>query len=65
MIAASVPVLDGSGRLCATLSVHAAVMRMDIEQAVACAPALRRAAAELSMLNMDIVATGLPDGTAG
>ena len=65
MIAASVPVLDGSGRLCATLSVHAAVMWMDIEQAVACAPALRRAAAELSMLNMDIVATGLPDGTAG
>lgn len=62
MIAASVPVLDGSGRLCATLSVHAAVMRMSLDQAIACAPVLRRAAAELSTLNIDI-ASGIQNGT--
>jgi DNA-binding IclR family transcriptional regulator len=58
MVAASVPVLDGSGRLCATLSVHAAVMRMSLDKAVACAPILRRAAAELSTLNVEIATGG-------
>ena len=47
MIAVAVPVTDGSGRLFATLSIHAPVFRMPLEDAKKHVELLRAAAAEL------------------
>jgi DNA-binding IclR family transcriptional regulator len=46
--AIAVPVLDRQGRICATVAVHAPTARMNISQARAYLPALRRAAAALA-----------------
>jgi len=53
MIALAVPVLDVNGRLMVTLSFHAPSQRFDVDRTLACLPALRDAAADLSKLVMD------------
>lgn len=50
MIAVAVPVNDQNGRLLATLSVHAPMIRIDLEGAMAFLPQLKRAAQELADL---------------
>lgn len=50
MIALAVPVLDAGGRLAATVSFHAPMQRLTLEQGLAHLPALRRAAAELAQI---------------
>jgi len=50
MIAVAVPVLDAQGRLCATLSFHAPVQRLPLEEGLKHLPDLRRAAADLAEL---------------
>lgn len=44
LIGLAVPVFDSSGRVCATVSMHAPTARLDVEQVLACVPALKRAA---------------------
>lgn len=46
--AIAVPVLDRRGRICATVAIHAPTARMNVQQARAHLPALRRAAAALA-----------------
>jgi len=46
-------VLDVNGRLMVTLSFHAPSQRFDVDRTLACLPALRDAAADLSKLVMD------------
>ena len=53
MIAAAVPILDGNGRMVATLSFHAPTIRFSIEKALEFLPALRSAAADLASLLND------------
>ena len=53
MIALAVPILDGNGRLVATLSFHAPTVRFTVETAMDHLPALRGAAADLSTLLQD------------
>ncbi len=48
MVAVAVPVLDGRGRLVATLSIFAPAIRMSLEAAVDWVPELRKAADDLS-----------------
>ena len=50
MVAVAVPVLDGQGRLAATLATHAPAQRMPLETAVGYLPALRDAAEKLAKL---------------
>nr|WP_216366912.1 IclR family transcriptional regulator [Halovulum dunhuangense] len=50
MIALAVPVLDGNGRLMATLSFHAPTGRFDVDKALSCLEPLKSAAAALSKL---------------
>ncbi|MGD1877888.1 MAG: IclR family transcriptional regulator [Kiloniellaceae bacterium] len=50
MIAIAVPVTDAAGRFYAALAVHAPVLRMSLEQAMAHVPILREAAAQLAEL---------------
>ncbi len=50
MIALAVPILDGNGRLVATLSFHAPTLRFDQSKSLEFLPALHAAAAELSTL---------------
>lgn len=50
MIGIAVPILDGGGRMCAGLAVHAPEVRFGIERALECLPALRKAADALSEL---------------
>lgn len=52
MAAIAVPVLDSQGRLLATLSVHAPVMRCTLEQIVDFLDPLQRAATKLSELKL-------------
>jgi DNA-binding IclR family transcriptional regulator len=44
LIGLAVPVFDPSGRVCATVSMHAPTARLDVQQVLACVPALKRAA---------------------
>ena len=48
MIAVAVPVLDGAGRLTATVSFHAPMQRMTLERGLTFLPALRVAAGDLA-----------------
>ncbi len=50
MVAASVPALDGRGRVLALLTFHAPIQRMSMQAMMSHLPALRRAAAELAEL---------------
>lgn len=50
MVAVAVPVLDGQGRLAATLATHAPAQRMSLETAKGHLPALREAAGKLANL---------------
>lgn len=50
MIALAVPIVEGNGRLMATLSFHAPTQRFDIDRALTHLDALRDAASELSLL---------------
>ncbi|WP_370576916.1 IclR family transcriptional regulator [Paracoccus sp. PAR01] len=50
MIAVAVPVLDRAGLFCATLSFHAPVQRLSLEDGLKHLPALRQAASELTGL---------------
>ena len=50
MIALAVPIVEGNGRLMATLSFHAPSQRFDIERALTHLDALRHSASELSLL---------------
>ena len=50
MIALAVPILDGNGRLVATLSFHAPTLRFDQSKSLKYLPALHSAAEELSSL---------------
>ncbi len=51
MCAVAVPVLDGQGRLMATLSVHAPVQRHTLNHVIGFLPALKTAAKRLEKLN--------------
>ncbi len=51
MVAVGVPILDPQGRLLATLSAHAPVMRCSLEQIIEFVDPLKEAAAKLSELN--------------
>jgi len=53
MVALAVPILDGNGRLMATLSLHAPKQRVDIERALSFLPLMREAAGNLSELVSD------------
>jgi IclR family transcriptional regulator, KDG regulon repressor len=50
MIAVAVPIVESNGRLLSTLSFHAPVQRLPLDQAVSFLPVMRTAAAELSNL---------------
>lgn len=50
MIAVAVPVTDSTGQLCATLSFHAPLQRMSVQDGLSHLPALRAAAKDLSGL---------------
>lgn len=50
MVGASVPALDGRGRVLALLTFHAPIQRMSMQAVMSHLPALRRAAAELAEL---------------
>ncbi|KDC22330.1 IclR family transcriptional regulator [Bordetella bronchiseptica] len=47
LIGIAVPVYDGHGRICATVSMHAPSLRCSVDKALSCAPALKRAAAAI------------------
>ncbi|HVO86975.1 MAG TPA: IclR family transcriptional regulator [Casimicrobiaceae bacterium] len=50
LIGLAVPVRDRTGRLCATVSMHAPTARFTVEQVLAQVPALRKAAAAVEQL---------------
>jgi DNA-binding IclR family transcriptional regulator len=50
MVAVAVPVTDAAGRFVAALAVHAPIVRMNLDQAMAHVPVLRDAAAQLGEL---------------
>lgn len=52
MTALAVPVLDGQGKLLATLSAHAPMQRRSLDELIAYLPALRKGAAELTALHI-------------
>lgn len=49
MAAAAVPVFDARGKICATVAVHGPTSRLPLSRAIAHAPALRRAADQISL----------------
>lgn len=52
LIGLAVPVYDSRGRICATVSMHAPTARFTVEETIACAPKLQRAADAISKLLM-------------
>ncbi len=53
LVAVAVPICDPNGRFCAGLAVHAPVIRMTMEDALAQLPALRSAAQQIEKLIAD------------
>jgi DNA-binding IclR family transcriptional regulator len=48
LIGLAVPVFDSQNRMCATVSMHAPTARLNVEQVLACVPALRHAAGAIA-----------------
>ena len=53
LVAVSVPICDPNGRFCAGLALHAPIIRMTMEDAIAQLPALRSAAQQIESLIAD------------